>query len=427
MAYEEGIATDYNDLLLKLKNFVTKANEVSAPIDPGENNTGQGDVTQPTAIDAALTETWTLTCTIGGGEGVGKFSVHGSISGYKAVATVGEAYDNDIVAFTINDGEPDFVPGDDFQFTVTKIMGEEKWTVKKYATDLEIPDGTDDTISNELILQAPGSEGADEIFVGIQTYYNTEYEYFNWTLNGYTGYSFDPDLGFFNHPGSIYIDRTKCPQVLLDDDSMKYWFVANGRRVIGIMRIGTGIYEPFYLGLMLPYGVPTVIPYPLIVGGAATYYTTIETRRFSTTNNCHRGYMDPYGDGTGFDNKSSLRFWNGDNWYCFRNYAGIYESADNNVWPGVYASSGATGKRDPNFLMQKCESNIDGSYPMFPFILVTTKPTYKNIWGELQGVYAVFGEGVKSEDLITYGGKSYKVFKNCYLENAENYYVLCLE
>lgn len=425
MAYEEGTATDYNNLLLKLKDFVIRANSISAVTDPTPANTGGGDVTGISAEDDAPTETWTLTCTTGGATGI--FSVTGSISGAKADATVGTPYDNNIVAFTINDGTPDFIIGDDFQFTVTKVMGEEKWTVKKYATGLDIPDGTDDTISDELILQAPGSEGADEIFVGIQTYYNLGDDYFNWTLNGYIGFIGDPPTDFFAYPGSIHTDRTKCPQVLLDDGSMKYWFVANGRRVIGVMRIGTGIYEPFYLGLMLPYGVPTVIPYPLIVGGAAIYHTTTEARRFSTTNNCHRGYMDPYGDGTASANKSSLRFWNGADWYNFRNYVGLYPYSDNNVWPGIYSAYNSYGTKKANFLMQKCEPNIDGSFPMFPFILMTTKPSYKNIWGELQGVYAVFGEGVKSEDIISYEGKTYKVFKNCYLENAENYYALCLE
>lgn len=427
MAFEEGTATDYNNLLLKLKDFVTRANSISAVTDPGISNTGDGDVTDVFAADVASTETWTLVCTTGGGDDVGKFSVTGSVSGAKAEATVGTPYDNNIVAFTINDGDLDFIEGDDFQFTVTKVMGTEKWTVKKYTTDSGTVDG-DNIISDELILEAPGLSGDDEIFVGIQTYYREVDEYFNWTLNGYTGYVSDPLTDFFDHPGTIWTDRTGCPQVLLDDDSMKYWFIANGRRIAGVMRIGTGVYEPFYLGLILPYGLPTIIPYPLVIGGAAVYNTIdIGGLRFSSTHNTHRGYMDPYANNTNFDDRSSLRFWNGTVWFNFRNYAGAILQTDNNVWPGIYASSTNKAKK-ANFLMQKCEKNIDGSYPMFPLILITTKEDpNKNIFGELQGIFAVFGEGVKGEDVISYGGKTYKVFKNCYLENPENFYALCLE
>lgn len=92
---------------------------VSAVTDPVPANTGGGDVTGVSAEGNAFTETWTLTCTTGGVTGI--FSVTGSVSGAKADATVGTPYDNNIVAFTINDGTPDFIIGDDFQFTVTKL------------------------------------------------------------------------------------------------------------------------------------------------------------------------------------------------------------------------------------------------------------------------------------------------------------------
>ena len=86
----------------------------SAPIDPGDDNAGVGTVSLPTAVTTALKETWTLLCTVV----PTVFSVTGSVSGAKADATVGVAYDNDLVAFTISQGDPVFVQGDNFTFTV---------------------------------------------------------------------------------------------------------------------------------------------------------------------------------------------------------------------------------------------------------------------------------------------------------------------
>jgi len=67
--------------------------------------------------DATGAETWTLTCTTGGGVGVGIFSVTGSVSGAKAAATVGTAYDNGQIAFTILAGVTAFIAGDSMALT----------------------------------------------------------------------------------------------------------------------------------------------------------------------------------------------------------------------------------------------------------------------------------------------------------------------
>lgn len=83
----------------------------------GEDNGGGGTVGTLSAALNAPTETWTLTCTAESA-GAGTFSVVGSVSGAKANATVGVAYDNGLIAFTIADGTPDFAEGDVFTIEV---------------------------------------------------------------------------------------------------------------------------------------------------------------------------------------------------------------------------------------------------------------------------------------------------------------------
>jgi hypothetical protein len=304
-------------------------------------------------------------------------------------------------------------------FVTSEIkMGSEKWAVQIYNQNY---DGQGNA---ELILKGPGTAGDDEIFVGLRTYHNATEGFYNWCCNGYTGY--DADLTFFTQPGSIHSDITLCPQLLLSNSTMKYWFVANGRRICGCVRIST-IYVPFYFGFVLPYGTPNTLPYPLVIGGSTYHQTNLAYLKWSSTNVSHRGYMDPYSDAGTVNARSSLKLFHG-SWISFGNVSGslidqVY--MNNNVWPGIYANSTFAGD-SPNLLMWYCESNIDGSYSMFPLILVASL-TNKNIFGEFQGVFAVFGDGIVSEDVITYDGKTYLVFQNCYHIGAHNYWALLLE
>jgi hypothetical protein len=85
--------------------------------------TGNGTVTGISAPYEAVDETWTLTATAAAADG-GTFSVVGSVSGAQAPATVGVAYDNGKVAFTINDGSTDFQVGATRVFSVTEMSYE---------------------------------------------------------------------------------------------------------------------------------------------------------------------------------------------------------------------------------------------------------------------------------------------------------------
>jgi len=422
MAYETGTISSngYIGVLEALRDFVIKANSISSVSDPAPANTGGGDVTGVSADDDAPTETWTLTCTVGGATGT--FSVIGSVSGTKSTATVGTPYDNGIVAFTINDGTPDFVVDDDFEFTVTKVMGEEKWTVKR-----DVDAGGD----KELILMAPGSEGDvnDEYYVGIKTAHGDYLgdPYYIWMLNGFTGYN--GAQTYYEQPGSISMDWKNLPLVLLDTTPCQYWFVANGRRVTGCIKVGT-TYAPFYLGLILPYGTPNTLPYPLVIGGSAAYRAD-EYLSSSNTYYNHRGFVDPYVYDAAYDAKSSLKLLHGV-WISFGNHrmddsrnnqSGVERT--NNVWPGLYSKYSSSSSW-PNELKWSCERNIDGTYPLFPLILMASLP-YKNIFGELDGVFTVWGDRVITEDDIIYGGKTYKVFQNCLRTYPQNFWALRLE
>lgn len=71
--------------------------------------TGTGNISDfYVSGENAPEETWTLTCTNHASPGAEIFSVVGSVSGTMASATVGVAYDNGVIAFTLNAGGTNF-------------------------------------------------------------------------------------------------------------------------------------------------------------------------------------------------------------------------------------------------------------------------------------------------------------------------------
>ncbi|MFX0194596.1 MAG: hypothetical protein ACFFCW_00615 [Candidatus Hodarchaeota archaeon] len=410
MAYKTGKANGYKDMLLALKGFLENAKK-AYNCQPG-SNTGDGYVSAERASTSPVDETWTLTATSST-----NFTVTGSVSGSQAAATVGTPYDNGIVAFTIIQGSIQFVSGDSFTFQVADGLGTtEKWTVKSWDTDWN---GNGDY---ELIIMAPGSSGEDEIYVGIQTYFNAGGDYYNWRLQGYTGYSTQADFG--TQPGAIPdLSTNRTPSILLWDNELDYWLVANGRRYVLVVKVST-VYELAYQGFLMPYGLPNQIPYPIAVGGTCPAEDA-DQKRWSSIDYLHRAFFDPAGDV--YTNHSTLKILHG-SWLGVNNWQSetVWNVSGLNVWPYMHSDYSSSPYFPPNRHWAALEMNLDGSYPLFPIIICGDSP-HKNFYGEFQGLFAVPGEQIAAEDKITISGTDYIVFQNCFRTSPNDYCALKLE
>ncbi len=133
MAYEVATASNLEDLYARILRFLQGYGTSAAP---GGSRTGNGTLSGFLAKPAAVTETWTLTCTAAAANS-GTFSVVGSVSGAQASATVGVAYSNTFIQFTILDGSTDFIVGDVFTVAVTIGMmpSAQRWQVLRGFTD----------------------------------------------------------------------------------------------------------------------------------------------------------------------------------------------------------------------------------------------------------------------------------------------------
>ena len=70
MPFTVGIASDYLNLFQRIRKYLTGSKSIENEVpDPG--NVGDGYMRHLVAEASAVAETWTLTCTTGGGDGVG--------------------------------------------------------------------------------------------------------------------------------------------------------------------------------------------------------------------------------------------------------------------------------------------------------------------------------------------------------------------
>ena len=272
----------------------------------------------------------------------------------------------------------------------------------------------------ELIVKGPGLAGDDEIYVGIQTYKNEGEDYYNWRLQGFTGYL--AGAAFDLQPGAI---ANTPPSLALHNNAIPYWFVATGRRFVVVARVSS-VYEACYLGFLMPFGTPSQLPYPLTVGGSIIGGTN-SGYRYSTQMVSHRQFVSPGAYGTSntdsaINFSSTLMLLHGD-WIALRNYYGISgEGAQSRLgcetWP-----YGDSLTNDTWALMR---NNMDGSYPGFPIQAYQETPG-DNVFGELEGCLAVPGFGLAAEDIITIGGVSHLVIPNVYRSGASDWWALALE
>ncbi len=239
-----------------------------------------------------------------------------------------------------------------------------------------------DSDTDNTVFKGTGLAGTDEIYWGQYYYEHVANDIYNWRLYGMTGwnnlYPFTPA----SQPNS-----KDTAAMALWNTTITYWFVANGRRVIVVCKVGTR-YTGFYVGLYIPYVRPSVFPYPYALLGS-----NISNLRYSdnSESNCF-GFMPQAGTVTGWylDNNMS---WNG-----------IIGNADTHTfvpWRNMLANS-----NEPYYGLDSA------TYPLFPMVLVSS--SINAVFGELDGIYNVPGIGQSAESIITVGTKEFIVFPNIF-------------
>jgi hypothetical protein len=275
------------------------------------------------------------------------------------------------------------------------------------------------------VWKALGNDGLQEIIVGVHPFENAGVGWFDWRLQGFTGYSGNT-VGFFSHPGACVDEASgnRGPILALWDQAMDYWILVNGRRVVLIAKVGAG-YEAMYLGLIEPFADPSPSswPLPLAVGGSMAWTSepssTDTDFKYSNTAWQHsnfpmsRGYV-ANSRGVNGDGKLRIRMPDG-TWLGFFGYDEysdyIGSNFANGLWPYAYG-------------FRNVKKNLDGSVPVFSIQAGTIWGTV-NILGILDGVLATVNDGVSAESEITIGYDKYLAFLDVTRSGAMD--IFCLK
>lgn len=262
-----------------------------------------------------------------------------------------------------------------------------------------------------LCLKGTGLGGQDNIYINLYTTSLPANDYYNLNIQFATGY--DQRLAVMSQPGT-----SGEMSALLWNQSIKYWFVANGRRFIVIAKINT-VYEAIYGGLLLPYATPSEYPYPVMVGGT---YNNGSTTRWSSQVTGHASFWNP-----GWSPALPGAVAGGS--LLFRDADGNTVPVSNDITTGITNSPGIYGapaETYPYFANPGMRSSPDGTYALTPVSLATI--TGRGGWlgvgavyGELDGVYHVSGFNNSSESVITLGGENYLVVQSAFHTGLSDY------
>ena len=390
MSVKIGSATDYADLLNTLDTFLTGTGQALTPAFTGDGN-GTIDAH---GGSAGVAETITVTFT-----SATAFGVVGSVSGSLGTGVVGTPFASTKANLTITAGGTAFSSGDAFTFAVTP-----PWTSLRRVA------------GSEMIWQAPGNGGLDQILIGAKTFSDTGGDYYNWRLGGFTG--FNSGLAFNLQPAYVGGSGQAVPSPVLTlwNSTIPYWIIANGRRVIVVAKIST-VYVTAYLGLLASYMAPGSFAYPLVVGGNLAFQyepaAGSGSWRWSYAGAEMRNFAIPLNGNLPADSASSLvlRLASGA-WRGFSVNNG--DSTRGQVWPFAYVDTGANYDWRPN---------LDGGYPLLPIVLFDATP---NIFGELEGVSATSGFSQSAENTITAAGIEYLVVQNVFRNTKADFFAVRL-
>lgn len=385
MSYKIGTATGYDDLLNQLDTFLTSQGMTLAPSYAG---TGNGTIAGLIGGAASVAETVTITFST-----ATAFSVSGSVSGAIGTGTTGVAFTSTKINFTITAGGTAFISGDAFTVATTP-----PWTSLRR------------TAGQEMIWQAPGNGGLDQIIVGASAFTNVSADYYNWRLGGFT--AFNSATPFNQQAGYLSNSQAQSSPVLnLWNNSTPYWFIANGRRVIVIAKVSTA-YVAAYLGLINSYMSPGSYPYPLAVGGSMAWSVepvlTSANWRWSYTGAEITNFPIPLASmSNDYQAQIRLRLASG-TWRGFD--VNNAEAVLGRLWPYL---AGFTA----------WSPDLDGGYTLLPVILSDATP---NVYGELDGVAALTGFQNGAENTITVGGVQWLVVQNVSRAGANEFFAVRL-
>lgn len=290
------------------------------------------------------------------------------------------------------------------------------------AWEVEWSKSTD--LSEGVVLKGPGLALTDEILVGLRLSANVPDDAAEIAVVGMTGVI--PSSTAFNDHVNV---TPNAPRMLLRTQPMTYWFAANGRRFIVMVRVST-VYESLYAGFFLPYSTPLQYPYPMFIGGTAHSETTrLAVPNWRSTANSHAHFSRSFRNPS-VSNGHPSNAWMLDpsgNWLD----CGITTDSNVQLGPGQFgtgfgiSADGTTTSYGYNTILDRIITTFGEQQALVPITLLQQSPSDQT-FGVLDGVYRVAGRGNAPENTVVVDGITHVVGINAFRTNLADFWAMQL-
>lgn len=276
---------------------------------------------------------------------------------------------------------------------------------------------------DQITLRGPGLTGSDNIYCGLETTEDSGADVYNIRFWGHAAFS---DTLAPREQALMSPDQ----YVLLWNQPMTYWVIANGRRWMLVVKIST-VYSSAYCGFMLPYAAPSEYPYPMVVAGVSP-----SNQRWSSEDQRNRFFASP-----GYN--TMFAYWPDNVWRRVANYRdnntdyqpeyGNENDASAYMFPVRHHEANgdlqsSSDDEDVTYYTGKC---FDGSYILRDLTVISSadydKGPYHALMGVLDGAYWIPGRENSSENIVTKEGVNHFVAQNLFRNGFRDYMALRLE
>lgn len=179
------------------------------------------------------------------------------------------------------------------------------------------------------------------------------------------------------------------------DADLPYWLVVSDRRIALAVKVST-VYQAGYFGLIQPYGLPSQWAYPLLVAGTSG----TAGQRWSETGDTHR--------------------------MPWASKGGAYLWSPNGVWVPINqgSTSGVANINPTKDNVTWMRRTVAGNTPLWPLTLYQDDSTVENVYGTLEGLFWVPGDGLGAESLVEISTDDYLALPDVYRAGHGDFAVL---
>ena len=276
---------------------------------------------------------------------------------------------------------------------------------------------------SDIVLRGPGLSGQDQVYVGMRLFQDPIGDTFFIQTVGMTGV-LPAGLHYRDHVNVT----PNFVRMFLDVGTMSYWFVANGRRFMVVVKISTN-FETMYAGLFLPYATPLSYSYPFFLGGSAGPTDTDGPFNWRSEDTNHTHFAWPHNENYYTPQAVDSNAWLMDpagSWKQLANSGGTNGTPccmGPEFTDGDYFPSDSYGAR---WIMTRTMDAYGGDRILVPCTLIQKDPTDQT-YGILDGAFRCQGVANSAENLITADGVDHLVVQNVYRSDFNDYWAMALE